>query len=79
MTEDEAKSKWRPMVRLTAGSAGSRAPNPWSPPANRIIDVDSKKAALNPLDARCIASECMMWRWGHEEEGWCGLAGKPAT
>jgi hypothetical protein len=34
--------------------------------------------------SRCIASECMMWRWDRddltgnlEKWGYCGLAGKP--
>jgi hypothetical protein len=48
MTEDEAKTKWCPMVRtgLTAGMA-----------VNHHVsgDVDEQ--------TRCKASECMMWRW----------------
>lgn len=62
MTEDEARRKWCPMVRtgLTAGMAvnhhvGSRHD---SPQAGDVHD-----------ETRCIASDCMMWRWG-TETGW---------
>ena len=36
--------------------------------------VDEIKA-----DTRCIASDCMAWRWAHRIDGmgYCGLAGAP--
>lgn len=48
-------------------------------------------AQPNPEQCRCIASECMAWRWGTDKEmddmiangfedtlyGYCGLAGAP--
>lgn len=47
MTEDEAKTKWCPLVRVL----DSRGP--W----NRHPD---KKVSS---DATCLGSACMMWRW----------------
>ena len=63
MTEEEAKTKWCPMVRtgLVAGMAvnhhaGSRLD---APPQGDVHD-----------ETRCVASDCMMWRGSY-----CGLAG----
>ncbi len=59
MTEDEAKTKWCPMVRtgLTAGMAVNQHTN------DEVYG-----------ETRCVASECMMWR-EYRGNGWCGLAG----
>ena len=76
MTEDEAKTKWCPMVRFN--DAG----------CNRDNQV---KNGHNRPYYKCVASSCMMWRssftgeYGaavvttkaEEGHGWCGLAGKP--
>ena len=87
MTEEEAKTKWCPMVRAftswwpygadtTAPTGGAAAINRDSPNTNRY---------------NCIGSSCMMWRttvavhltndpikfYRKEEIGYCGLAGKP--
>lgn len=70
MTEEEAKTKWCPMVRAghVAGMAVNVEPN-----------GDFKYVT------RCIASDCMMWKQyvvptGKKDEllagGYCGLAGK---
>ena len=82
MTQEEAKTKWCPMVRtgLVAGMAvnhhaGSRLD---APPQGGVHD-----------ETRCVASACMMWRWdslpasgsvvhaAYEPKGYCGLAGAP--
>lgn len=76
LTEEEAKTKWCPFVRLTRAGTGSIVNNrgKWSDNINR-----------------CIASQCMAWRIGkekakpqragypteYENTGFCGLAGKP--
>lgn len=69
MTEDEARKKWCPMVRtgLVHGMA-----------VNHHIDMEPKGQGVHD-ETRCIASECMMWRWitGDKIEGYCGLAGLP--
>jgi hypothetical protein len=57
MTEDEAKTKWCPMVRISAFGEHTS-----SPPANRVMDAINKTVARNPRDCRCLGSECMMWR-----------------
>jgi hypothetical protein len=89
MTEDEAKTKWCPMVRFVPSTEDHRAIT------NRVdvlVPDDSKSIAL------CIGSACMAWQWGNKklghdltgEEGkrfhrdnplmgYCGAFGKPAT
>ena len=61
MTEQEAKTKWCPMVRAPMLIA----------PA-----IPGNKYGAN---AKCVGSDCMMWRWidGVETDsgGYCGLAG----
>lgn len=54
MKEEEAKKKWCPMVRFHVIETSSQTVY-----SNR--DEDS-------LSSRCIASDCMMWRWGNPEE-----------
>jgi len=64
MTEDEAKTKWCPMVRtgLTVGMA-----------VNHHVDMNPGGQGVHD-ETRCIASGCMMWR-EYRGNGWCGLAG----
>ena len=76
MTEEEAKTKWCPMVRFHKGMDG---------------DVYCSRPTGTATDdsALCIASDCMMWRYVDYEyvipnsvppsskgklEGYCGLA-----
>jgi hypothetical protein len=66
LTEDEAKTRWCPLVQVGKG-------------ANRpqLLDEVSKETHLS-----CIASECMFWRWSHQDvngtpTGFCGGAGLP--
>lgn len=65
MTEDEARTKWCPMVRFGEDDACS---NRWT-------------VYPNLIQCRCIASDCMMWRFGPDKTvvgdrlGYCGLAG----
>lgn len=53
-TEEEARKKWCPFVRLAA--AGGEHPE-WH--NNRPTWGDVEKAHFD----RCIAFECMAWRW----------------
>ena len=81
MTEDEAKTKWCPFVRM---------PFATQPAMGGVIEAN---LAINRLPAdlddcglnyRCIGSECMAFRCDcrttadHEKgcDGYCGLAGK---
>lgn len=51
------------------------------------MEESAKKRQFPLLHGKCIASECMMWRWFdyftvngdvvRTERGSCGLAGKP--
>lgn len=80
MTEDEAKTKWCPMVRISgAGNDGAIS--------NRGCSDEAVHADVAQM---CMASDCMAWRWKkvppeyagvHDQleipdEGHCGLAGK---
>ena len=84
MKEEEARTKWCPMVRVN--SVENQTPH------NRVALPDNTiRPAMTSL---CIASECMLWRWKKEkytpkggdplandkwkperntDEGWCGL------
>ena len=58
MTEEEAKTKWCPMVRIMFRQDGGGA-NSWT--------HDNPKGEINayarmPEQSRCIGSGCMMWR-----------------
>lgn len=55
MTEDEAKTKWCPFIQVT-WQGGLLATNR----DGFIIDIDE--------DGKCIASECMAWRWALTEK-----------
>ena len=78
MTEEEAKTKWCPIVRIAHENVV----------ANRTDGYGSNDVYKTQC---CIASECMMWRWGKiphcfvngverenypsSEKGYCGLGG----
>ena len=79
MTEDEAKTKWCPFVRVVMGSGVVVS--------TRGTDTRTENPSKYKLSVRCIASECMMWRWDlenyefsetdntfHPTRGYCGLA-----
>jgi len=74
MTEQEAKTKWCPMIRSSAGIESNCATNTYD------------ESYTHPS---CIASDCMMWRYktngqmGYDRNpddiclasGYCGLGG----
>ena len=76
LTEGQAREKWCPMARVPSRCGG--VTGQYEVAANRGVAMDK------PYDqARCIASDCMMWRWGESAEtadkdrgrvGFCGLA-----
>lgn len=74
MTEDEAKTKWCPMIQVTA--------------VQHFNDVEyGDNRGDGDSNHNCIASDCMMWVWGKTEalkhhdrsepevikHGYCGL------
>lgn len=77
MTEDEAKTKWCPFVRIGSTMSGKGS-------LNRDYALGHEISS-----AGCIASQCMAWRWVEimardippniefHQPGYCGLAGKP--
>jgi len=85
MTEDEAKTKWCPHVRLMSAGrldeyGAPEVPQPQTT-FNRIA-VSGQANPWRPAQGACIASECMAWRWDYDQygdatEGFCGLAGRP--
>ena len=73
MTEQEARTKWCPMVRIT-----------WYPTPAPETSISGWNR--DEMNTNCMASDCMMWRWhgGRRPEkqmeaarGYCGLGGKP--
>lgn len=54
LTEEQAREKWCPMVRLAEATA---------PPGYPSRNRGTSDSGVHPL-CRCIASECMAWRWG---------------
>ena len=83
MTEDQARTKWCPMVRYVPDHEGYYAPG-------------NKFGLIDDTHTSCMASDCMMWRWEIDPEeakeqptwndddkkyhvvtpiGYCGLAG----
>lgn len=59
MTEDEAKTKWCPFARTVMSNDPSLLEYPSSQPVgNRVLGPAGKEAF-----AKCMASECMAWRW----------------
>lgn len=86
MTEDEAKTKWCPMVCIGATQTWEHI---------RGHEYSNRTTDDNEFDfsTRCIGSKCCAWRWamspeavaqvnargnaGAKPSGFCGLAGKP--
>lgn len=52
-TENEAETKWCPAARVGSGGSGNRY----------SFDIDATKASAF---AKCIGSNCMMWRWANK-------------
>ena len=57
LTEEQAREKWCPHVRYLAVFKGAEEKIACGGPYNR----GAKDSGLNM--SRCIASDCMMWRW----------------
>lgn len=56
LKEEEAKVKWCPHVRHSNFSNDENA-------SNRYGRIEDDEFDDNPEECRCIASECMQWRW----------------
>jgi len=53
MTEEEARTKWCPMVRFQIGPVNSSA---W-----QGVAYTNRGAEFDPAACRCIASDCALW------------------
>lgn len=62
MTEEDAKGRWCPFVRLVHGSIGTQSTShrDGQPAYNRL--VDEAKYSF-PKAGGCLGSACMAWRW----------------
>lgn len=83
-TEKEAKTKWCPFANFQSGQGGG---NRWA----HGHDDHEPYEGMNPVPCRCIASQCMAWRWRvvpaaltggtsdalSDTHGFCGMAGRP--
>ena len=104
-TEDEAREKWCPFARIIQvvpavaenkgrerGLAGFITSEASYNRVSMATDWDEDGLSVTRKQmtpCRCIASECMSWRWAkeltaeqvakvdYEGRGYCGLAGKP--
>lgn len=88
MTENEVKTKWCPMSRITIFP---HVDDRISLSSNRDISLLVPPNSYDPATdiTKCLASDCMMWRWTAERgryaetgaevpiSGYCGLGGKP--
>lgn len=76
MTEDEAKTKWCHAYRESGEDANNRpVAYEQSPETGRTTAV---RGSIH-VAARCIASNCMAWRWSvGRNTGFCGIAGQPS-
>jgi hypothetical protein len=88
LTEDEAKAKWCPFVRIDAYPRGLGVGA--APAVNRAHEMNGDFTTVEPK-CRCIGSACMAWRreppvivpadsvtpemLAREPRGYCGLAG----
>lgn len=72
VTEDKAKTKWCPFVRIMDGAG--------------LVETTMNRVG-SQKHPNCIASDCMAWRWAGPSDargsregafavGYCGLAGK---
>lgn len=69
-TEAKAALMWCPMVRAVGD--GTSGDNAYLKPTGEV--------ERNPHYARCIGSQCAMWRWSPDPVrtvGYCGFAGQP--
>lgn len=72
--QEEAKTKWCPMVRYEGDEHGS-----WNA-GQENVNRQNINAGITRYQAVCIASDCMMWRWDISAPnmgGYCGIGGKP--
>lgn len=75
MTEAEAKTKWCPHSRTAEVYEAVSS-------ARQLVVVSNRDEHEN-LSGYCVGSECMAWRWQHNNptastgHGYCGLAGRP--
>jgi hypothetical protein len=78
-TEKEANTKWCPMVRVLAVKDDKIV--------GHSVNAGFKLRSDPNGRARCVGSECMMWRWERTDgdhiiatrgsnHGYCGLAGR---
>ena len=69
MNEEEARTKWCPMARVSTYEEGNSAESA----ANRIDD------GRPHVGSGCIGYECMMFRKDpkYSDSYYCGLGGKP--
>ena len=86
MTEDDARKRWCPMARVCVVGPDGEHMTSFNRTCSSSDDIDSFQTN-GPM--KCIASDCMMWKWklepsraellnaqanaGQVENGYCGL------
>lgn len=81
VTEQEAAQHWCPQARIVRNET-LNTPNASHDVLIGGVNRDALSPARHdrvfPHSCRCIASNCMLWRWDDAQHGHCGLAG-PAS
>lgn len=67
-TEDEAKQKHCPFARTLYANTLT------SPMGGAALSAAAYNRSKKHI-SKCLASECMAWRFGNTLQGYCGLAG----
>ncbi len=100
LTEKEAEGKWCPQARKAYGHYSDIGRKGWTGasdiPGHNMLEVTGHKDDTNRKTSvsriKCIASDCMAWRWLEDEvkdpmligspadgpaRGYCGAYGRP--
>lgn len=80
VTVQEAAQLWCPQARIVRNET-LNTPNASHDVLIGGVNRDALSPARHdrvfPHSCRCIASNCMLWRWHDKGRGYCGLAGQP--
>lgn len=77
MTEDEAKTKWCPFVRIVRLEPLPEQTKDWVHVSG--VNTDALGRCRIPASCTCIASACMAWRWIDDGFRWDGPGAWPQT
>lgn len=68
MTEEQARAKWCPMVRLTVPSAMTGINRIWQQFKTWAEGKDREFLQAQEDNTKCIGAACAMWRWAYTRQ-----------